>query len=54
MEELYTCKDVAERYKVKVPTVWTWARTGKLKATKIGKTYYFTAAALREFEAAGE
>ena len=30
MGELYTCKDVAERYGVQIITVWEWIRKKKL------------------------
>ena len=33
---MYTCDEVAERYKVKVITVWEWIRKKKLNA--IGDT----------------
>lgn len=36
MGELYTCKDVAERYGVQIITVWEWIRKKKLGAIKIG------------------
>ena len=39
MGELYTCKDVAERYGVQIITVWEWIRKKKLGAIKIGKEY---------------
>ena len=37
MGELYTCKDIAERYGVQIITVWEWIRKKKLGAIKIGK-----------------
>lgn len=39
MELLYNCEQVAERYGVKISTVWSWIRDRKLKAVKIGKSY---------------
>jgi len=33
--KLYTCNEVAERYSVKVITVWDWIRKGKLEAIKL-------------------
>jgi len=42
---------VAERYGVKVTTVWEWIRSKKLPAMKIGKQYRITADQLRAFEA---
>lgn len=43
MGELYTCKDVAERYGVQIITVWEWIRKKKLGAIKIGKEYRVSA-----------
>lgn len=37
MGELYTCKDVAERYGVQIITVWEWIRKKKLGADQLGK-----------------
>lgn len=39
MEKLYSCEDVANRYGVKVETVWAWIRENRLPAVKIGKSY---------------
>ena len=41
MGELYTCKDVAERYGVQIITVWEWIRKKKLGAIKIGGRFDF-------------
>lgn len=38
-EKLYTCEELAEKYKVKIRTVWSWVRSGKLPAVKIGRLY---------------
>lgn len=38
-ERLYTCEELAEKYKVKIRTVWSWVRSGKLPAVKIGRLY---------------
>lgn len=35
MGELYTCKDVAERYGVQIITVWEWIRKKKLGAIRL-------------------
>jgi len=35
----YTCKEVAEILKLSLETIWDWARTGKLSAVKIGRSY---------------
>lgn len=50
MEKLYTCKEVAEMYRVKEITVWEWVRTGKLKAIKIGRIYRIRKEDLENFE----
>lgn len=50
MEKYFTCNDVAERYGVKVATVWEWVRQGKLKAMQTGKLYRIKQADLDAFE----
>lgn len=50
MVRFYTCEEVAEMYRIKVSTVWTWVREGKLKAVRIGKSYRIEKEALAEFE----
>ncbi|MDR1631235.1 MAG: helix-turn-helix domain-containing protein [Oscillospiraceae bacterium] len=50
MEQLMTCKDVAVRYHVKIETVWTWIREGKLKAAKFGRIYRIRPEDLKYFE----
>ena len=50
MEKFYDCKQVAERYGVKITTVWDWIKTGKLKAFKIGRNYRIRKEDLAEFE----
>ena len=50
MEKFYSCKDVANRYGVKVATVWAWIREKKLSAIKIGKSYRVKEADLITFE----
>lgn len=50
MEKFYDCKQVAERYGVKITTVWDWIKTGKLKAVRIGRFYRIREEALTEFE----
>lgn len=50
MGKLYTCKEVAERYRVMTYTVWEWIRTGKLSAVKIGRVYRIKEEALVKFE----
>ena len=50
MGELYTCKDVAERYGVQIITVWEWIRKKKLGAIKIGQEYRVSAEDIKAFE----
>lgn len=50
MTDLYTCKQVAERYGVKTLTVWDWIRNKKLAAIRIGKAYRITGDDLKAFE----
>jgi excisionase family DNA binding protein len=39
LEKFYSCEQVADRYGVKIETVWAWIREKKLPAVKIGKIY---------------
>lgn len=50
MEKYLTCEEVAQKYGVKVITVWTWIREKKLRAIKISKLYRITPQDLAEFE----
>lgn len=50
MEKFYSCEQVAERYAVKVATVWAWIREKKLSAVKIGKSYRVKENDLAAFE----
>lgn len=50
MSKLYTCDEIAERYAVKVITVWDWIRSKKLGAVKIGKMYRISEDDIQEFE----
>ena len=50
MELFYSCEQVAERYGVKVETVWAWIREKKLSAVKIGKGYRVSESDLATFE----
>ena len=50
VSELFTCGEVAQRYKVEVITVWDWIRKGKLPAMKLGKEYRISAEDLKAFE----
>lgn len=50
MAQMFTCEEVAERYKVKVITVWEWIRQKKLSAIKIGREYRVSEDDLKAFE----
>lgn len=50
MSQMFTCEEVAERYKVKVITVWEWIRKKKLSAIKIGREYRVSEDDLKAFE----
>lgn len=50
MSKLYTCDEVAEKYRVKVITVWEWIRQEKLGAIKLGREYRVSEDDLKEFE----
>ena len=50
MAKLYSCEDVANRYGVKVETVWAWIRDKRLLAVKIGKSYRVKENDLAAFE----
>lgn len=50
MEKFYSCEEIAERYDVKIITVYDWIKLQKLPAVKIGKQYRITAEDLAEFE----
>ena len=52
MDKLYTCEEVAERYSVKLTTVWEWIRKGTLGALKVGRAYRVREGDLLEFEQA--
>ncbi|MBP3888573.1 MAG: helix-turn-helix domain-containing protein [Cellulosilyticum sp.] len=50
MSKLFTCEEIAERYSVKIITVWDWIRKGKLSAMKVGKQYRITEQDIISFE----
>jgi excisionase family DNA binding protein len=49
VEKYLTCEQVAERFGVKIITVWAWIREKKLRAIKSGKLYHITPKDLAEF-----
>ena len=51
LSKMYTCDEVAERYRVKVITVWDWIRKKKLPAIRIGRDYRISEEDLKSFEA---
>ena len=50
LSKMYTCEQVADRYGVKVITVWDWIRKKKLNAIKLGREYRVTEEDLIQFE----
>ena len=52
MERYLNCQQVADRYNVKLITVWDWIRKKKLPAIKIGKEYRIRVSDLEQFEKA--
>lgn len=50
MERYLNCQQVADRYSVKLITVWDWIRKKKLPAIKIGKEYRIRVSDLERFE----
>ena len=50
MSKMYTCDEVAERYKVKVITVRDWILQKKLNAIKLGREYRISEDDLTRFE----
>lgn len=51
MEKLLTCEQVAERYSVKIITVYDWIKSKKLPAVKVGgRVYRIRAEDLEAFE----
>jgi len=51
VEKLLTCEQIAERYSVKISTVWEWIKTKKLPAIKTGRIYRIRPEDLGTFEA---
>lgn len=48
---LFTCEEVAERYRVSKCTVWDWIRKGKLDAIKMPKGYRVSDEAIAKYDA---
>ena len=55
-EQLLTSSDVAQRYSVSQETVQIWARTGRLRAIRVGPKgrYRFPESELRRLLATGD
>ena len=51
MPTMYSCEQIAQRYGVKVITVWDWIRKKKLGAIKLGKEYRISETDIAKFEA---
>lgn len=49
LEKLYSSREVAEYLKVTPETVWNWIKAGRLKASKVGRSYKIREVDLREF-----
>lgn len=54
MSDIFTCEDIAQRYGVKLITVWDWIRKKKLPAIRIGKRYYIRKEDIESFEKAAQ
>ena len=50
MSNYYTCEQVADRYGVKLITVWDWIRKKRLPALKLGRDYRISEEDIRVFE----
>ena len=50
MEKFFNCEQVAERYGVKISTVWAWIRKKKLPAINFGGVYRIKESDLESFE----
>ena len=54
MEKYYICEEIAEKYRVKKRTVWSWLRTGKLTGIRVGKEYRISEKDIQAFEERGK
>lgn len=50
MEKLYTCAEIAQKYRVTIRTVYDWIKKDQLDAIKIGKSFRVKESALDAFE----
>lgn len=49
MTKYYKPREIAELCEVKEATVWSWIRTGKLKAARLGRIYRISQEDFDEF-----
>ncbi|MEG6567732.1 helix-turn-helix domain-containing protein [Thermoanaerobacterium saccharolyticum] len=49
MDNYYTPQEIAEKFKVKINTVYKWIREGKLKAVKVGDLWRISETELKRF-----
>lgn len=49
LEEYYTPKEVAQKLKMDLSTVYRWIREGELKAVKIGSLWRISETELKRF-----
>ncbi len=45
----YTPQDIADMFKIKIDTVWSWIRKGTLKSICVGRQYRISEESLNEF-----
>lgn len=49
MENYFTPQEIADKFKVKINTVYLWIRQGKLKAIKVGDLWRIPESELENF-----
>lgn len=49
MKEIYSCEEFAGIVGLKKTTIWSYIRSGKIKAKKRGRRYLITSHALNKF-----
>lgn len=49
MDNYYTPQEIAEKFKVKINTVYKWIREGKLKAIKVGDLWRISESEIKHF-----
>ena len=48
-DDIMTLEEVAQYFKLKPQTIYTWAQAGKIPAAKLGKEWRFSKAVLDEW-----